>query len=36
MWLVRAFLQQLYATIAINSTSKGTEFTIVIPLESKP
>ncbi len=36
MRLVRAFLQQLYATIAINSTSKGTEFTIVIPLESKP
>ena len=35
MRLVRAFLQQLEATIAINSTSQGAEFIIVIPLDPK-
>lgn len=35
MRLVRAFLQQLSATIAIKSTSRGTEFIIGIPLEAK-
>lgn len=33
MRLVRAFLQQLEATIAINATSTGTEFIVVMPLE---
>lgn len=32
MRLVKAFLQQLDATKAINSTARGTEFVIVIPL----
>lgn len=36
MRLIRAFLQQLEATIAINATSPGTEFVMVIPLEPKP
>jgi two-component sensor histidine kinase len=35
MRLVRAFLQQLTATIAVKSTSQGTEFIIGIPLEAK-
>ncbi len=35
MRLVRAFVQQLDAEIATNSTSLGTEFTLVIPLEPK-
>jgi hypothetical protein len=31
-----SFLKQLDATIAINATSPGTGFVIVIPLEPKP
>ncbi|MEQ1711611.1 MAG: histidine kinase dimerization/phosphoacceptor domain -containing protein [Hyphomicrobium sp.] len=36
MRLLRAFLQQLDATITINSHARGTEFVVVIPLEAKP
>lgn len=36
MRLLRAFLQQLAATITINSHPRGTEFVVAIPLEPKP
>jgi len=36
MRLVRAFLQQLEATVAINSQPRGTEFVVLVPLEPKP
>ncbi len=36
MRLVRAFLQQLDATITINPQPQGTEFVVVVPLEPKP
>ncbi len=35
MRLVRAFLQQLDATVAINPQPRGTEFVVVIPFELK-
>ncbi len=36
MRLLRSFLQQLDATIALSPHAKGTEFVVAIPLEPKP
>ncbi len=35
MRLLRAFVQQLDATVVINSPSVGTEFVVLIPMEAK-
>lgn len=35
MRLVRAFLQQLDATVAVNPQPRGTEFVVLVPLEPK-
>jgi two-component sensor histidine kinase len=36
MRLMRAFMQQLDATVAINRQSRGTEFALSVPLEPEP